>query len=153
MKDTPHGWPRISPSLCYDDASEAIDWLCRVFGFEVRLKVEGDAGQIVHSELVYGDGVVMVGSIGKDSHRPDATWRRSPREVGGANTQSLMVFVDDVEAHCANTRAGGAKIVSDPKTSDYGEDYWTDRSYEVEDLGGHHWWFVQRLSGPKSDAR
>jgi uncharacterized glyoxalase superfamily protein PhnB len=148
MKSAPQGWPRISSSLCYDDASEAIDWLCRVFGFEVRLKVEGEAGQIVHSELVYGDGVVMVGSIGKKSHRADAMWRRSPREVGGANTQSLMVYVDDVDAHCAMTRAAGATIVSDPKTSDYGEAYWTDRSYQVEDIGGHHWWFVQRLRGP-----
>ena len=44
MKPPPPGWPRISSSLFYEDAPAAIDWLCRVFGFEVRLKVEGDAG-------------------------------------------------------------------------------------------------------------
>jgi uncharacterized glyoxalase superfamily protein PhnB len=153
MKNTPTGWPRISSSLCYGDAPAAIDWLCRVFGFEVRLKVEGDAGQIVHSELVYGDGLVMVGSVGEKSHAPERTWRRSPSEVGGANTQNLMVFVDDVDAHCSKVRAAGAKIFFEPKTSDYGEDYWTDRSYGAEDIEGHHWWFVQRLRGPQSDAR
>ena len=42
MKPTPPGWPRISSSVCYQDPAKAIDWLCNAFGFEVRLKVEGD---------------------------------------------------------------------------------------------------------------
>ncbi len=42
-KPTPAGWPRISPALYYDDAAKAIDLLCDAFGFEVRLKVEGEA--------------------------------------------------------------------------------------------------------------
>ena len=33
----------------------------------------------------------------------------------------------------------------EPKTSDYGEEYWTDRGYEVEDPEGHHWWFYHRV--------
>src|SRR5437867_12327343 len=60
MKNTPKGWPRISPAVIYHDAAGAIDWLCRAFGFEVRIKVEGDKGRIEHSELVIGDGVIMV---------------------------------------------------------------------------------------------
>jgi len=39
MKKTPLGWPRISVAVFYDDALAAIDWLCRAFEFEVRLKV------------------------------------------------------------------------------------------------------------------
>jgi len=61
----------------------------------------------------------------------------------------MMVYVDDVEAHCAQARAAGARIVSEPAITDYGEDYWTDRGYECEDLEGHHWWFYQRLRNPK----
>ena len=63
---------------------------------------------------------------------------------------NLMIYVDDVEAHCEKARAAGAKIVSEPKTTDYGADYWTDRSYECVDPGGHHWWFCQRLRNPKA---
>jgi uncharacterized glyoxalase superfamily protein PhnB len=59
-----------------------------------------------------------------------------------------MVYVDDAEAHCARARAAGAKIVEEPTTHDYGEEYWTDRGYEAEDLEGHHWWFYQRLRTP-----
>jgi uncharacterized glyoxalase superfamily protein PhnB len=151
MKNTPKGWPRMSSCLYYDQPAQAIDWLCHAFGFEVRLKIEGDdEGTIVHSELTYGDGVIMVGGNGAHSQRPESSaWRKHPRELGGANSQSLMVYVDDVEAHCARARAAGATIVSEPTTSDYGEDYWTDRGYECEDVGGHHWYFCQRLRDPK----
>lgn len=148
MKETPPGWPRISTSLIYRDPAKAIDWLCEVFGFELRLKVEGEDGVIEHSELTYGEGLIMVGGEAENSKRPEATYRKSPLSLGGANTQSIMVYVDDVEAHCARARAGGAKIVNEPKTSDYGEDYWTDRSYGVQDFEGHHWWFCQRLRNP-----
>ena len=149
MKQTPQGWPRISPAVFYEDAGAAIDWLCRVFGFEVRLKVEGEGGRIEHSELRYGDGLVMVSEAGKKEKMP---YCRSPKEVDGGNTQNMMVYVDDVEAHCQHARAAGAKIHIEPKTSDYGEEYWADRGYECEDPGGHHWWFSQRLRSPKPKA-
>ncbi len=84
----------------------------------------------------------MVAQAGKPS------FRQSPRSFGGANTQNMMVYVDDVEAHCRRAREAGAKIVSEPKTTDYGEEYLTDRGYEAEDPDGHHWWFCQRLRGP-----
>lgn len=148
MKPTPPGWPRISTALYYDDGAAAIDWLCRAFGFELRLKVEGDGGRIEHSELVYGEGVIMAGDV-SPSKQEKFPYRRSPSQVGGANTQNLMVYVDDVEAHCRQARAAGAKIVSEPKTTDYGEEYWEDRGYEAEDIGGHHWWFYQRMRNPK----
>src|SRR5262245_55274930 len=130
MKQTPQGWPRISPAVFYDDAGAAIDWLCRVFGFEVRLKVEGEGGRIEHSELTFGDGLVMVGQAGDTPKRPRSHCK-SPRSVGGANTQSLAIFVDDVDAHCERARAAGATIAQEPETHDYGADYWADRSYEV----------------------
>ncbi len=146
MKPTPPGWPRISSSLYYDDAAKAIDWLCDAFGFEVRLKVEGEGGRIEHSELVFGEGVVMVAGAEKADKFPQI---RSPKQVGGANTQNLFAYVDDVVAHCERARAKGARIVVEPKVSDYGEDYWSDKSYECVDVGGHHWWFSERLRSPQ----
>jgi len=70
---------------------------------------------------------------------------RSPGQAGGANTQNMMAYVDDVEVHCKRAREAGATIVNQPAIHDYGPDYWTDRGYECRDLGGHHWWFYQRL--------
>jgi uncharacterized glyoxalase superfamily protein PhnB len=148
MKPTPPGWPRISTSLYYDDARAAIDWLCRAFGFEVRLKVEGDGGRIEHSELTYGEGVVMIASPADKAEK--FPYIKSPSQVGGGNTQNMMVYVDDVEAHCKRAREAGAVVVTEMKTSDYGEEYWSDKSYEARDFGGHHWWFAQRLRSPKT---
>jgi uncharacterized glyoxalase superfamily protein PhnB len=148
MKPTPPGWPRMSASLCYPDAPAAIDWLCRAFDFEVRIKVEGDGGRIDHSELVYGEAIVMVGDL--PSKAGKFPFMRAPSQVGGANTMNLFIYVDDVEGHCARARAAGAKIVVEPKVSDYGDEYWADRGYECEDPAGHHWWFAQRMRNPKS---
>jgi uncharacterized glyoxalase superfamily protein PhnB len=149
MKQLPEGWPRISSAVFYDDAAQAIDWLCRVFGFSVRLKIEGKGGRIEHSELVFGEGLIMVGQSGGKSTRPEPLPGRSPRSVGGANTQSLCVFVDDADAHAAKARAEGATIIDEPETVDHGEDYWSDRTYRVADLEGHHWFFIQRVRDQK----
>lgn len=150
MKKTPPNWPRISSALFYEDAGAAIDWICGAFGFEVRLRIEGEGGKIEHSELEYGEGLIMVASAGGASKRPGPQPWRSPRAVGGANTQSLCVYVDDVDAHCVRASAAGAKILDQPKTDDYGEDYGANRTYRAEDPEGHHWWFMTRVRPAKS---
>jgi uncharacterized glyoxalase superfamily protein PhnB len=144
-KPAPPGWPRISSSIFYEDAARAIDWLCRAFGFEVRLKIEGRDGRVEHSELVLGDGLVMVGEAGGRSGRAIPVPGRSPRSLGGAVTQALFVYVDDADAHCERARAAGATILEPPTTQDYGPAYWTDRTYRAEDLEGHQWWFGHRV--------
>lgn len=147
MKPTPGGWPRFSSAIVYQDAAAAIEWLCTAFGFEVRLKVEGENGRIEHCELVYGDGLIMLVQEDPAAARDWKRALRSPRSVGGANTQTLMLFVDDAESHCAHARDHGAKIVEEPAVHDYGDDYWADRSYGAVDPEGHVWWVTQRLRG------
>jgi len=147
MKSPPAGWPRISAAVFYDDPAAAIDWLCRAFGFEVRLKVEGEGGTIEHSELVFGEGLIMVGGAGAD--RPEHKLMVSPRSTGGGNTQNLCVCVDDVDAHYARARAAGAQIFREPENSDYGEEYASDRTYGATDPEGHQWFFMQRLRDGK----
>ncbi|HEX9619546.1 MAG TPA: VOC family protein, partial [Polyangiaceae bacterium] len=125
MKPTPAGWPRITPAVYYEDPKAAIDWLCRAFGFEVRLKVEGEGDTIVHSELAFGeDGLVMLGTAGlgdaaKEQYQQEYA---SPRALGGKHTQGLALFVDDADAHCARARAAGAEIFREPSTEDYGKE-------------------------------
>ncbi|HEY3862223.1 MAG TPA: VOC family protein [Verrucomicrobiae bacterium] len=146
-KEPPKGWPRISAGVYYQDAKAAIDWLARAFGFDPRLVVKGEGGRIEHAELVLGGGVIMTGDPKPERGRP---WAVSPKTVGGANTQCLMIYVDDVDAHCRQARAAGAAIATEPKTTDYGPEYWSDRSYEAVDLEGHHWYFAQRMRSPAS---
>ncbi len=148
MTPTPAGWPRFSSAIVYKNGAAAIDWLCDAFGFEIRIKVEGENGRIEHCELLYGDGLVM---LAEENASSASSWKRllrSPLSAGGANTQSLMIYVDDAEAHCAHARRRGARIVEEPAVHDYGADHWSDLSYGALDPEGHLWWISQRLRNP-----
>src|SRR5882757_6223513 len=116
MKKTPAGWPRITPAVYYEEPRAAIDWLCRAFGFEVRLKVEGEAGRIEHSELTFADGLIMVATAGTgdDAKRDWQKSSASPKSIQGKTTMGLALFVDDVDAHCEHSRAAGAVILREP---------------------------------------
>ena len=99
----------IIPCLRYRDAPAAIDWLCKAFGFQ-RHAVYQDGEVVLHAQLVFGNGMIMLGSVqpgewGSNMIQPD--------EVGGMETQSACVIVSDADAHYAQARAAGAEIVID----------------------------------------
>jgi uncharacterized glyoxalase superfamily protein PhnB len=127
----------MSASLIYDDPRAAIDWLVTAFGFEKRIVIDGEGGRVEHSELVFGDAVVMVGSGGPERGI-------SPTQAGG-HTGALFLYVDDADAHCARAQAAGATVVRELKTTDYGEGYWADRGYSCLDPQGHYWHFAHRV--------
>jgi uncharacterized glyoxalase superfamily protein PhnB len=111
----------VIPVLSYPDVREAVDWLCRSFGFVERLRI-GDH----RAQLSFGAGSLVVTG--------------QPGDAGGAGP-SVMVRVADVDAHCGHARQSGARIVSPPTDYPYGE-----RQYTVEDPGGHRWTFSQTIA-------
>jgi uncharacterized glyoxalase superfamily protein PhnB len=117
------------PSLTYEDATAAIAWLCRAFGFRQRLLVPGEDGAVMHSELSLGSAVVMVGSP-----RPEER-RLAPRALAGLH-QTLSVTVANPDAHHARAVAEGARILRPLQDEDYGS-----RGYMAEDPEGHVWYF------------
>jgi uncharacterized glyoxalase superfamily protein PhnB len=40
-----------------------IEWLCETFGFEKQLVVAGSNNVVMHSQLTFGNGMIMVGSV------------------------------------------------------------------------------------------
>lgn len=119
----------IHPCLFYRDARQAIDWLCRAFGFVERMAVPGENGTIVHAELSFGEGVIMVGSS-----KPERGWL-SPLDLPGLN-QVLSVHVEDPDQHCARAEECGAQILQPLKDEDYGA-----RGYLARDPEGNQWYF------------
>jgi len=148
MKPTPPGWPRLSSAIYCENAREAIAWYQRAFGFEIEILVDAPDGSVLHSELRYGDAIVMVAEGSATRGLRFGVPGRSPRLLDGANTQALFLYVDDVDAHCARARAAGARVTSELADNDYGAAYWCDRSYACVDPEGHLWWFSQRLRNP-----
>ena len=135
----------MSVGVYYKDANTAIEWLCKAFGFEVRLKIDGEGGVVEHSELIYEGAVVQV----SDERRQAEKGRKfaSPQSLNGGQTMSACFYIDDVDGHCARAREAGAIITYEPTVSDYGESYWADKSYQAVDPEGHAWWFIQRMRG------
>jgi uncharacterized glyoxalase superfamily protein PhnB len=119
------------PCLRYRDAPAAIDWLCRVLGFERHLVVPDDAGGITHAQLVLGGGMIMLGSARDNDY---GLLMKQPDEVGGAQTQSSYLVVPDPDAVHARAVAAGAAIVLAIKDEDYG-----GRGFSCHDLEGHLW--------------
>lgn len=97
----------------------------------------GNPEQPSGAQMRLGAAWIMVHGVKPDS--------RSPVEIG-YHTQSLTVFVDDVDSHFAATKAAGATIVEQLHETVYGE-----RQYGVEDLDDHYWLFSQhaRDLGPE----
>jgi uncharacterized glyoxalase superfamily protein PhnB len=124
--------PTFISSVVYRDQRAAMAWLEKAFGFEIsELLVDGN-DKILHAEMTFGGGVIMIGSEWFD-------WTRSPADVGGKNTQRIHVRLDtDIDAHCERARAAGATIVGEPADQFYG-----DRTYGAMDLEGHRWSFAQ----------
>lgn len=122
--------PNIIPAIRYQDATAAIDWLERAFGFERGLVVADGDGVVHHAQLSLGPGWIMLGSS-----REDELGLRSPRELGGVN-QSIYVIVTAPDDHYARARAAGAEIVRELADTDYGS-----REYTCRDPEGHVWSF------------
>jgi uncharacterized glyoxalase superfamily protein PhnB len=109
----PDGYPRVTPYLDYEDTGSMVEWLSRAFGLVERHHQAGPDGAVLHAEMELEDGLVMMGSPGGDL--------RNPKRLGQV-TQSLYVYNDDVDAHCARAREAGAEIVdlSDPSSVFFG---------------------------------
>ena len=114
----------VIPVLGYEDVRQAVEWLCRCFGFTERLRIGSHRAQ-----LNVGQGAVVVS--GRDT---------SPT-IPPFQNHSLLVRVPELESHFLQAQAAGVKIVSPPTTYPYGE-----RQYTAEDIGGHLWTFSQTVS-------
>ncbi|MFN2629973.1 MAG: VOC family protein [Gaiellaceae bacterium] len=116
--------PTVFPSLIYDDAPAAIDFLVEAFGAERHAVYAADDGSIHHAELRFGNGIVMLGSS-----RADVPATRGAR--GG-----IYVVVDDPDERHARAQAAGAEIIRELNDTEYGS-----REFGARDQEGNSWSF------------
>lgn len=70
----------------------------------------------------------------------------NPRHVGHV-TQSLYVYIDNLDQHCERARAADAEILEEPADQPYG-----DRRYGARDPEGHTWYFASRSASVKATS-
>jgi len=127
-------FPSVSSALCYRDPIAALKWLEEAFGFESSMVILMPDGSLAHSQMTFGDGVIMVGNEWSSDHA-------SPASMGGKNTQTVHIQLDaDIDGHCERARKAGAEILQEPETQFYG-----DRTYRARDPEGHIWTFGQTV--------
>jgi uncharacterized glyoxalase superfamily protein PhnB len=131
-------------ALSYKDPKAAYRWLEQAFGFEPLFAILDKEGNLLHSEMTFGQSVIMVGSEWSEKHK-------SPLSLDGLNTQTVHVQLEeDVDAHCERARKSGAVILMEPTDQFYG-----DRAYRAADPEGHIWSFAQtkkRMTPTEWDA-
>jgi len=123
------GSASVVPELVYADVEEAVDWLCKTFGFTELWRAGGH-----RARLAFGNGVLIVADA-------DAEYGRAVPDRDGLRSYAVLVKVEDVDAHHDHARQRGARILSPPADYPYGE-----RQYSVEDLAGHEWTFTQAIA-------
>lgn len=127
VKPIPDGFPRVTPYLCVDGASAAIDFYRDVLGATERVRMPAPDGRIGHAELELGDSLIML-----SDENPD--WgTRGPKAFGGSPV-TVSVYVEDVDAAFERAISGGATVVQPVTDQFYG-----DRSGLFEDPFGHRW--------------
>lgn len=120
----------IIPTMRYNDATAAIEWLCHAFGFEKHLVVPGENGKVAHAQLTFRGGMIMLGSTRDDDF---GKIQKSAKDAGVV-TQSCYIVVPDADELYRRAVAAGAEIIVDIKDEDYG-----GRGFTCRDPQGVVW--------------
>ncbi|HEX2840110.1 VOC family protein [Hyphomicrobium sp.] len=125
--------PNLMPLMRYRELAEAMGWLERAFGFEKQIAVGDNDGAIIYGQMTYRGSLMMMGAV-RDTDLDKLM--RQPDEVGGVETQSCYIVVDDADAHYTKALEAGAEIVLEIKSDGLGR-----RGYSCRDPEGHIWNF------------
>lgn len=125
----------VLPHLVYQDVVEAAAWLSKAFGFSEHYRYGEPADG---AQMRLGNAWFMLRKAREDEG--------APAKLGFA-TQSLTVFVEDVDGHFYRAKGAGAKIMEEPHETVYGE-----YQFAANDLDGHHWLFSRHARDCSPDA-
>ncbi|RYY76408.1 MAG: glyoxalase [Gammaproteobacteria bacterium] len=123
----------VIPTLRYQNGQAAIEWLCEAFGFEAQLIIPDETGAVAHAQLVYNNGMIMLGAATNNEFHELV---QSTFESGGVGSQSVYTVVKDIDEHHRKAVAAGARIVIELRDEAYG-----GRGYSCVDPEGHVWNF------------
>ena len=127
----------VLPHVDYPNVEEAMAWLTAVFGFAEHYRYGESGGPASGAQMFLGKAWIMV--------KPAKPGTSTPAQLG-YGTQSLTVFLEDVDTHYQVAKSTGARILEEPHETEYGE-----YQYAAEDLAGHHWLFSRHARDRRPD--
>lgn len=121
----------------YRDATAALRWLEKAFGFETTMEVPDGGGGVMHAEVRYGD---VAFTLFTDQEQYDR-----PTRKGDTVGHGLYVVFDtraEVDAIYTKATAAGAEPVWTPELSE-----WGNYRCRVADPEGYEWTFGTHRPG------
>ena len=132
----PKGYQQVIPYLIVKSAEDLITFTQLVFKAEVKEKMIGENGRVMHLELQIGDSVLMAGE---------------EMENFPARATGCYVYIPDVDEAYQRAIEGGATSVMPPTTQFYGDRtaYLTDSQENIWYLSTH----VEEVSPEEMEKR
>lgn len=129
------GYLGLAPYLYYTDATAALAWLTRVFGFTEEVRIVDGPGEVFQATLKAGDAPILIAGV------DPGHW--AAKGVDGPVGQLTIVYVEDADAQYERIKAalGDEADLEPPQDQPYGA-----RVFTVADLGGNSWTFWQQTS-------
>ena len=127
-KAIPSGHHTVTPYLAVKNGVKALEFYKKAFGATEIYKLIMPDGRLGHAEIRIGDSVLMI------SDEFPEYGGKSPEALGGTPV-NIHLYVEDVDAFYKKALAAGAKETKPVKDQFYG-----DRSGQLEDPFGHLWW-------------
>lgn len=138
----PAGYTSLTPFLCVDGASAAIDFYTSVFGATVVEKMDGPDGAVAHAELDFGTGRLQLGD-------PAEAYKISaPDADKDTVTHSIALYCGDVDAVVARAEKAGATVREAPQDFATG-----DRFASIRDPFGIRWTVMTRVEDVSAEER
>jgi len=136
----------VIPGMRYRDCLAAIEWLCTALGFEKHAVYMGQGNSVMHAELTFGNGMIMLGSASNQSEYTKHT--ALPSDLDGREMRSVSLIVSDADAAYAQAKAGGAEMVFALREMSYGGKAFTCRDPEgyLWHVGTYNPWNAQEKS-------
>jgi uncharacterized glyoxalase superfamily protein PhnB len=119
VRPIPEGSHTITPYLVVEGIPKLIEFLKQAFGAQEIFRMARPDGVVAHAEVKIGDSMVMMGT---------------PMGAGKAQTSSLYLYVEDVDAVYQSAIQAGGTSVREPSDQFYG-----DRTGGVIDPCGNYW--------------
>lgn len=141
VKPIPDGYTSLTPFLCIDGASAAIDFYVSVFGAKLVDRMDGPNGTVAHAELDFGTGRLQLGD-------PAEAYQIAAVDPTAPATHSVALYCKDVDAVVTKAEQAGATIREPAQTFVTG-----DRFASVLDPFGQRWTVMTRVEDVNGEER
>jgi len=139
VKPIPDGHRTVAPYLAIKNAAAALEFYKQGFGAVETYKLIVPDGRVGHAEIRLGDSLIML------SDEFPEFGGKAPEALGGSPV-SIHLYVEDVDAFVKKAVAAGARELKPVANQFYG-----DRSGQLQDPFGHLWWVATHKEDVASD--